>query len=48
MSVTLCCSAVTFCGGCGSGLKVLAPKHFVVVVVVVVVFDVFNSCYTVI
>ena len=50
MSVTLCCSAVTFCGGCGSGIEVLAPKHFIVVavVVVVVVSDVFNSCYTVI
>ena len=45
--MTRCCSTVTFCGGCGSGLK-LGSKHFVVVVVVVVVSDVFISCYTVI
>jgi hypothetical protein len=48
--MTPCCSTVTFCGGCGSGLESLALKHFIVVavVVVVVVSDVFNSCYTVI
>ncbi len=47
MVVTFCCSTVTFCGGCGSGLQ-LGSKYFVVVVVVVVVSDVFSSFCSVI
>ena len=44
MFMTPRCSTVTFCGGCGSGLKGSALKHFVsvVVVVVVVVSDVYS------
>ncbi len=37
MCVTPCCSTVTFCGGCGSGLKAWLQNILVAVVVVVVV-----------